>query len=401
MSQPPLARPVARLVGESQASFVERVGVSHDILVEHGIGGIEYHRQLGSTVRLDTARSHYGGSGYGEQPDVVTLLAIVKERVVEEKQIFATANECDARQVYGKIGACGELTNNTFSPFKCYRYADQTQYPTGRFSANAGGLTPDVFAKNGGEVLTHGIEGNVLVSVVEGQTSSWNNMEQGLITNKSATSSACIVGIGEAYSNTNPGCVYIRFVKANLEPSQFVSMMTTHNSMCAALRTDRDRRRAVAKLRAEEGEEIPADENDALRLLHDRQKENKKKTSHENGSAPKKKRCVADDRGQTDARFKAPRGLTFPEGVSKFDIRSDHPRVVWEIHQIFTHLVQVFKRDGASVKMDILTAPSTDPYILSKMKKDWHHGFPAYTSVPRVAMIAALRAFWLAKRPAN
>ena len=182
MIRPPLSRPVARLVGESQAAFVERVGVSHDILVEHGIGGIEYLRQLGSTVRFDTERSHYGGSGYGHQPDVNDLLATVKRRVVEEKQIFATANECDAGQVFGKIGACGELANAERAKRECYRYADQVQYPTGQYSAKAGGLTPEVFAKGDGrgQVLVHGIEGNVLVSVLEGQAASWNNSEQDL-----------------------------------------------------------------------------------------------------------------------------------------------------------------------------------------------------------------------------
>ena len=156
----------------------------------------------------------------------------------------------------------------------------------------------------------------------------------------------------------------------------------------------------MAKLREEEGEAVPEEEKEAAALARHRMKETEKEKKSAAGSAPKKKPRVADDRGQTDARFSAPRGLTFPKG-SMSDVRADDPRVVWETKQIYMHLVQVFRRDGAAVKMDMLTAPSTEPFFLAKMKTLWHQGFPAYTNVPRVALIAALRAFWLAKRPEN
>ena len=157
MSHLPLARPVARLPGELQAAFVERVGISHDILVANGIGGIEYLRQLGSTVRTDTERSVYGGSGYRDgSSDPKDLIAVVKRRIVEEKRIFAASNNVDASSVYAKVGVCGELTNQEGGRRVCYRYHDQTQYPAGQYNWLAGGMTPNVFAMNDGQVLVHG-----------------------------------------------------------------------------------------------------------------------------------------------------------------------------------------------------------------------------------------------------
>ena len=138
------------------------------------------------------------------------------------------------------------------SPRECYRYQDQVQYPTGGFALAAGGLTPNVFAKGDGrgQVLVHGLESNVLVSVIESQTASWNNSEQGLATNKSVTSSACLVSCAhEEYNAGNPGCVYIRFVKAHLKKQQFAGLMATHAFKLSQASAERARRAAVKKAR--------------------------------------------------------------------------------------------------------------------------------------------------------
>ena len=220
------------------------------------------------------------------------------------------------------------------------------------------------------------------------------------MTNKAVTSSDCLISCAlTEMSDTNPGCVYARFVKAHVKRSDFHHMMTTHNAKVSEVRQEKARRAAVAQLREAEGEAVPADEQEANQLVRDRQKENQKENASAAGSAPKKPR-VADAR-MADARFRAPRGLTFPKGQAMSDVRADDPRVVWETKQIYMHLVQVFRRDGAAIKMDELTAANTVPSFLTKIKTLWHHTFPAYTNAPREAMLAALRAFWLAKRPAH
>ena len=174
MTQPPLARPAARLPGETQAAFVERVGVSHEKLKEHGIGGIEYLRQLGSNPRIDTDRSVYGGNGYGHEPNVNELLAMLKARVAEEKDLFATEHDVDPREVFCKVGAGAEITQGR----RCLaRYNDKVQYPTGLYCEKAGGLTPAVFDRaENGQLLMHGVASNVLLSVLEASTGAWNNV---------------------------------------------------------------------------------------------------------------------------------------------------------------------------------------------------------------------------------
>ena len=322
---------------------------------------------------------------------------MIKARLVEEKEIFKTANGVDS--AFCKIGAAAEMTNSHNK--KCYRYKDQTQYPTGGYAENCGGLTPKVFTPaDQGQLLMHGVPGNVLLSVLEAQTASHNNTEQNLKTNKAITSHECLIDCAKTeMSETNPGCVYVRFVAPHVKPAQFVSMMTMHNSKVNEVKKGKALAAAVAKLREAEGEAVPADEQEANALVQSRRKENQKEQASAAGSAPKKPR-VADAR-MADARFRAPPGLVFPKGTVMSDVRADDPRVVWETKQIYMHLVQVFRRDGAAIKMDELTAANTVPSFLTKLKTLWHHTFPAYTNAPREAMLAALRAFWLAKRPAH
>ena len=121
----------------------------------------------------------------------------------------------------------------------------------------------------------------------------------------------------------------------------------------------------MAKLR-EEGEEVPEDEQEAALEVRKRQKENQKEKSSVSGAAPKKKRRTFTI--TTAARFRAPSPLLFPKG-SKYDVSPADPRVVWEIKQIYAHLSEVFGRDQAAVKMDILTAATTDAAFLAKSKR--------------------------------
>ena len=400
MTQPPLARPVPRLPGESQAEFTERAGVSHETLLEHGIGGIEYLRQLGNNHRIDTDRSVYGGNGYGHKPTVLELLAMIEARLVEEKEIFTTANGVDS--AFCKIGAGAEL-NRDRTQKKSNRYTDQVQYPTGGYAELAGGLTPAVFTPaDQGQLLMHGVPGSVLLSVLEAQTASHNNTQQNLKTNKAITSSECLIENGlTEISETNPGCVYARFVAPHVTPAQFVSMMTMHNSKVSEVRKGKALLKAVAKLREAEGEAVPADEQEANDLIASRRKENVKIQTAAAGSAPKKKARIVN-KEPAAPRFKFQRGTGYTDkGCSVSDVSPTHPSVVFQANAIYMHLLQVFTKPGAAVKMDELTAANTEPYFLTKMKTLWHHGFPTYTNAPRAALLEALRAFWLAKRPAN
>ena len=155
----------------------------------------------------------------------------------------------------------------------------------------------------------------------------------------------------------------------------------------------------MAKLREAEGEAVPADEQEANRLVRDRQKENQKEQASAAGSAPKKKARIVN-KEPAAPRFSAPYGQGWQKHKMS-DISPTHPSVVFQTNAIYMHLVQEFRRDGAAIKMDELTAANTLPVFLTNLKTLWHHTFPAYTNAPREAMLAALRAFWLAKRPAH
>jgi hypothetical protein len=72
------------------------LGISHEVLQEQGIHGIEYRLQLGSNVRTDIDGSHYVGSGYSGVIDVKQMCADLDRRITEERLEYATVNGIDA-----------------------------------------------------------------------------------------------------------------------------------------------------------------------------------------------------------------------------------------------------------------------------------------------------------------
>jgi hypothetical protein len=127
-----------------------------------------------------------------------------------------------------------------------------------------------------------------------------------------------------------------------------------------------------------------------------RRKEVRKLSSSAAGSASKRKRSMGTP---THERFKPGVAyLSWPAG-SVCDVSPNHPRVKWEVVQIYEHLVNVFGGDEAAAKMNQLTAPTTKTSAIGKMKQVWDSGFPAYSSAPRTAIRAALIAFKTEKPP--
>ena len=60
--------------------------------------------------------------------------------------------------------------------------------------------------------------------------------------------------------------------------------------------------------------------------------------------------------------------LSWPTGSSfDFDVSPEHPRVKWEVGQIYEHLVDMFGGDETAAKMDHLTAPTTSANTISKI----------------------------------
>ena len=170
--------------------------------------------------------------------------------------------------------------------------------------------------------------------------------------NKHDTAPNCTVSHGEEqYDNSNPASIYIQF---EIEHADIVRMMTTRKNNLSAAKSARLLRAAAAKLREEEGGEESADEVTFLSAAFKRRKEVHNVNSSAAGSAPKKKRSMAIP---THERFKPGVAyLAWPRG-SNCGVSPDHPRVKWEVVQIYEHLVSVFGGDEAAAKMNHLTAP--------------------------------------------
>ena len=254
-----------------------------------------------------------------------------------------------------------------------------------------GTLTPKVFAQTCGHILLHGVESNNLAAVLEASAARFNSTAQNLRMNKQDSSANCIVGSGKEYSNSNPASVYIQFVNAHLKREEIVRMMNTHECILKAERRARAPRAQAAKLREEEGEEAPADEQEAMSEVLKRRKEVNKQNASAAGSAPKKK--PRKDIIPSHNRFKP--GVAYPSWPtgSTCDVSPEQPRVKWEVKQMYAHLADVFGADEAAVKMDHLTAPTTKAYFLIKMKNEWDSGFPSYSGKQTAAIRAALITF--------
>jgi hypothetical protein len=98
------ARPAPIKAGESAAERCDRLGVSYESLVDQGFAGIEYHRQLGTSMRTDTEHSEYSVSAYGAIDPARLCELMIERRIQDERQTYVNRYGINEGVVVAKIG---------------------------------------------------------------------------------------------------------------------------------------------------------------------------------------------------------------------------------------------------------------------------------------------------------
>jgi hypothetical protein len=186
----------------------------HESIQEEGFFGIEGELKLGTSARVGVGNSEYAGSAYGDELDVEKMIRDVHRRIDAARLSYGIANGIDPASVVAKIGCAKELAKQKQQ--HCYRYRDQETYPSGGYKR--GLLAPRVFAPvSSGQVLFLGIESTGLAASLEAAGARHNNLIQQLRMNKRGSVQNCMTTGEEQYSNSNPGSIYIQFVRPELK----------------------------------------------------------------------------------------------------------------------------------------------------------------------------------------
>ena len=396
MSLSPPAKPMPMVVAPPVVMGMPNVW-THESLKAAGINGIEYEKRLGQDRRRDTKALTWVAAASGVTK-IEQCTAALERNILTHRRNYAASQNMREEDVNAKIGCAQEVVMHETQANQCYRYRDQGTYPSG--GMYRGVPTERIYAKNEGQVVLCGVEHTKNAAVLEAHGARYNGARQKVKLNLDDTAEECEITHGEPSSVENPSCIYMQFVRRDVPIDQIEQMIARHKQFVAEQLAKQRLEDAAALLRLAmpDGGEATSDDQAIAEVFAQRKKRNIEAASAA-GSAPKSQSGV---RRKSHPRFTpGVKCLTFPKSVlgvsSASDVSADHPRVVWEVEQIYNHLYATFGPVDSANKMDYLTLPATPPFKLKTMKDNWDIGFPTYTNAPCTAMKAALTSFWAAK----